>query len=114
MSNTQTQQRNHQQGHMFWYVSLLVFGIVSLFVWSLVMSYQSSVIVYEINDTEEANAAISEEIAQYETEYHVATQEYVENEDVLASETLVAYSTRDSNVRYAQVGGSVYSMLTTY
>lgn len=114
MSNTGTLQYNHRQGRMFWYVSLLAFAIVGLFVWSLVMSYQSSVIVYGINDTETTNALIAEQIAAYETDYHQITQDYVNSEGDAINRSVVAYSTRDENVRFAQVGGSVYSMLTTY
>lgn len=99
---------------MFWYVGLLALGIVALLVWSLVMSYQSSVIVYEINDTENENEVLSGQIAAYETQYHAMTQQYVQNENGGITDTAVAYSTRDDNVRYAQVGGAVYSMLTTY
>lgn len=93
------------------HVILLLLCTAVLFMWGLSMTFASSQVVHQIGAMEQKNQELAERVTVYESQYHEQTQEVIAQKDVVSHYNMVAYSLRDERVRYAQVGGSVYSML---
>lgn len=109
MTRTRT-HTNQQQSRINRYVILLLLGITGTFFWGLTVVSTSAGIVHQVKSIEQENRDLSLALTQAESQYHQETQMNYSEE--AQYENMVSYSVRDENVRYAQVGGSVYSVLS--
>ena len=108
------QRHIHQkQNHFKPYAILLLLSIIFVFFWGLSLVSSSARIVHAIQDMEQDNRVLSLQITEEESYYH----EQIENSlELLSSSThspMVSYSARDEHVRYAQVGGLTYSVVSS-
>lgn len=104
-----TKNRTHRQNRVPRYVALLV--LVNIFALGFGVSHvtSSSRVAYELGSTEKEISQLQYEIALMENQYHTVASVY----DVQSSQSeLVAFTPASQQLRYARVGGSVYSLLT--
>ncbi|MFW0871083.1 MAG: hypothetical protein ACKKL4_01345 [Patescibacteria group bacterium] len=95
---------------MYTYIWYLSFIAVALFIVVMFMLHNSTAYAYQIGELNQKSKYISEEIASLESAYKNQTA-HLDNQEFDMGQ-MVRYSPAEKTVRYAQVGGSVYSMLT--
>ena len=111
MTRTRT-NTTQSQDKMTRYVVLLLTSIFIVFVWGLSVVYSSSSMVYEVSALEKENMRISRLVAEEESAYFSKTRMQNAGDVSYGEMNMVAFSTRDEHVRYAAVGGSVYSLVS--
>ena len=109
MNNTQTTRNIQHQQRIFRYALLILAGSVLCASYGVYGMFDSSRTAYEVQDLTGEIAQINLEIAQEESRYYETTQALVQDK---ASSSMIAYSPSSQDLRYAQVGGSVYSFAT--
>ena len=107
---THSVQYTQGQLQMRRYMWCLLGAIGVLCVVGMSMLYVSTSYAYQSAKLDEESKALSEEIATLESAYKEQTASFSDTE--FASTRMTRYSPGGEHVRYARVGGSVYSMLS--
>lgn len=93
------------------YMWCLLGAIGMLVITGMVMLYASTAYAYEAAEFDRSTQDLSGEIASLESVYKEQTAYF--NQESFSNTKMVRYSPRGETVRYARVGGSVYSMLSS-
>ena len=93
------------------YVLCLLGAIVLLCALGMSLLYSSTAYAYQTGKLDEDSQKLAGEIAQLESTYKKDTMAFEKSEGIRGNR-MVSYSPAGEEVRYARVGGSVYSMLS--
>lgn len=91
---------------------VLLLGVIACTAcWGMSLVYTAARTVHMVSEVEKHNHALHAQVTREESHYYDYTRGSVSHRIEKSSHVMVAYSGRDQHVRYAQVGGAVYSLL---